>query len=37
MQEYIPETKKGKEAKNCTQALREVKCAYTKKNHFSFK
>ena len=27
----INEEKKAKEAKNCTQALRELKCAYTKK------
>ena len=27
--------KKGKEAKNYTQALRKVKCAYTKKSDFS--
>ena len=31
MQEY---EKKAKEAKNYTQALREVRCAYTKKNNF---
>ena len=29
--------KKNGKAKNCTQALREVKCTYTKKNDFSFK
>ena len=33
MQEYT--RKKGQEAKYYTQALRKVKCAYTKKNDFS--
>ena len=39
MQEYTRKKKKGKEAKNYTQALREVKCAYTytKKKDLSFK
>ena len=32
-QEYT--RKKGQEAKYYTQALRKVKCAYTKKNDFS--
>ena len=31
----IYEKFKAKEAKNYTQALREVKCSYTKKNDFS--
>ena len=31
----IYKKKKVQEVKNYTQALREVKCAYTKKNHFS--
>ena len=32
MQKY--EKKKAKEVKKCSQALREVKCTYTKKNDF---
>ena len=34
MQEYHWYEKKTKEAKNYTQAWRELKCAYTKKNDF---
>ena len=30
----IREKKKAKEVKKCSQALREVKCTYTKKNDF---
>ena len=32
MQKY--EKKKAKEVKKCSQAVREVKCTYTKKNDF---
>ena len=32
MQKY--EKKKAKEVKKCSQALREVKCTYSKKNDF---
>lgn len=32
MQKY--EKKRAKEVKKCSQALREVKCTYTKKNDF---